>query len=160
MTAVLISLLPYLMPVVTGLLAWVANSISKRNAAAAQESKAVVAGLKLAAIGASLLQKGWDHIGPEVQTALADGTISAEERAAIEASVKELLADATDEATLKEIGDALGLPLAGVVAKVASWLIGKWTQAHDPAITTVSANQFPSPAMILNQGAGPDPTLG
>ena len=120
----------------------------------------MVAGLKLAAIGASLLQKGWDHIGPEVQTALADGTISAEERAAIEASVKELLADATDEATLKEIGDALGLPLAGVVAKVASWLIGKWTQAHDPTITTVSANQFPSPAMVLNQGAGPDPTLG
>jgi hypothetical protein len=151
MSAVLLSFLPYMMPIITGLLAWVANSIAKRNAAAAVESKALAAGLKLAAIGAALLQKGWEHIGPEVQTALADGKIDAAERAVIEASVKELLADATDGATLAEITAALGLPLPGIIAKIASYLIEKWTEAHDPAVATSSANTYPSPAMLLKQ---------
>jgi hypothetical protein len=148
MTAILVSMLPYLVPVITGLLTWLTASIAKKNAAAAQESKAIMAGLKLAAIVGALLQKGWAHIGPEVQTALADGKIDDAERAAIEASVQELLKDATDEATLKEISEALGLPLAGIIAKIASSLIAKWTEAHDPAVATTSANTFPTPAML------------
>jgi hypothetical protein len=161
MAAILAALLPAVLPalgtILTGLLAWAASSIAKKNAASAQESKVLVAGLKLAAIVTALLQKGWEHIGPEVQTALADGKLDAAERAAIESSVQELLKDATDEATLKEIGDALGLPLAGIVAKIASHLIEKWTSAHDPSITTASANAFPTPAML---SASPDVAAG
>jgi len=161
MTAILVSMIPYIVPVVTGLLAWVANSIAKRNSAAAAESKALTAGLKLAAIGAALLQKGWTHIGPEVQTALADGKIDESERATIEASIRELLKDVTDEATLKEISDALGLPLPGVIAKIASYLIEKWTQAHDPVVVTASANTYPTPTMLMDAGMGaPDPEKG
>lgn len=172
MTAILISMIPYLIPVVTGLLTWLTASITRKNAALTKESKAVAAGLKLAATVGSLLQKGWTHIGPEVQTALADGKIDDAERAIIEESVRELLADATDEATLKEIGEALGLPLAGIIAKIASSLIAKWTEAHDPAVVTASANTFPTPDMLSDSpvaggpyismpaGMAPDPTVG
>lgn len=164
MTAILAALIPYLMPVITGLLAWAATAIAKASAASAAEKKAVLAGLKVGAIATSLLQKGWEHIGPEVQAALADGKIDSAERAIIETSVKELLADATDAATLEEIGKALGLPLAGVVAKIAAFLIEKWAAAHDPNVPTASSLAYPTPAMIeapaitLNQGSAPDPT--
>jgi hypothetical protein len=166
MTAIIISMLPYLIPVITGLLTWLTASIAKKNADLSKESKTQAALIKLGVIGVALLQKGWDHIGPEVQTALADGTISTEERATIEASVKELLADATDTGTLEEVGKALGLPLAGVIAWIASFLIGKWTEAHDPAVPASSANTYPTPAMVesapmvVNQGAEPPlPTI-
>lgn len=129
--------------IITGLLGWLAKWIAAKNKADEAKSKAESALFKLAAIGSSLLQKGWTTIGPDLQAALADGKITAEERALIEVKVAALLKDATDADTLKEIADALGLPLAGVVAKIAATLIETWTRAHDPAVPAESKLTYP-----------------
>jgi hypothetical protein len=138
-------LLSILATIVTALLGWVAVIVKNRQAAATNESKAIAAGLKLAAICAALLQKAWGALSPDLQAAFADGKFDNTERAALEIKLQGLLKEVTDEATLAEIGSALGLPLSGVIAKIASYLIGKWTEAHDPAIVTTSANTFPAP---------------
>jgi hypothetical protein len=69
MTAIVLSMLPTLitalLPVVTGLFAWIAASIAKKNATAS-------ALVRLEVIGAALLQKAWSHLGPEIQQGMAD----------------------------------------------------------------------------------------
>jgi hypothetical protein len=147
-------ILGLLVTLVGGLLTYLANSIKNRNAAATAQSKAEAAALKLAAIGASLLQKAWNDLGPKIQAALVDGSMTADERASIEDSVKAMLKDVTDEATLKEIGDALGLPLPGIIAKIAASLIATWTQAHDPLVTSQSKLTYP--VSTEKDLAGPD----
>ena len=146
-------ILGLLVTLVTGLLTWLANSIKNHNAAATEASKAQTAALKLAAIGTALLQKAWGSLSPVLQQSLADGKLTGEERAALEVQVQALLKEVTDEDTLKEIGEALGLPLAGIIAKLASYLIGVWTEAHDTAVPTSSAKTFP----IGSQNAQLDP---
>jgi len=136
-------ILGLLATIITGLLGWLATGIKSRQAAQTAQDKATTALLKLAAIAASLLSKGWGQLSPVLQQAFADGSFSDADRAAVEAAVQKLLKDVTDEATLAEIGSALGLPLPGIIAKIAASLIERWTQAHDPVITTVSANTFP-----------------
>lgn len=151
-----------LTPLIGALISLVALAIgwlTKRAAAAAAAStatsKAQLAGIKLAAIGAAMLGKAWDTLSPRLQVALADGTISAQERAEIETAVKGLLADFTSEDELKGITEALGLPLPGVVAKIASYLIGQFTAAHDPTIPTASAKAYPvADATLAAQGLG------
>ena len=138
--------------IVVMLLGWLATSIKKKQDAGTAQSKAETATLKLAAIGAALLQKAWNDLGPKIQAALADGTMSTEERLAIEASVQSLLSEVTDDATLKSIAEALGLPLPGVIAKIAATLIDIWTKSHDPAVTTQSKLAFP----VAKVDYGPD----
>jgi len=136
-------ILGILATIVTGLLGWLATGIKQRQAAQTAQDKATTALLKLAAIASSLLSKGWTSLSPVLQQAFADGKFDDSDRAKVEEAVRLLLKDATDEDTLKEIGDALGLPLAGLIAKLAASMIEKWTQAHDPAITTTSKLTFP-----------------
>ena len=156
MTGLLALLLSNLMPVlgtlITAGLGYLITVIKARQQAATAADKAALAGLQLAAIGTALLQKAWAKLGPDIQTALADGTFSAEERAGIEARVRELLKEVTDDDTLKSIGDALGLPMAGVIAKIVSYLIGKWTEAHDAAVVTSSAKTFPVASSVADTG--------
>lgn len=156
MTGILTLLLTNLMPVlgtlITAGLAYLLTIIKARQSAATAQSKAEAATLKLAAIGTALLQKAWTDIGPKVQAALADGKLDDAERAAIEASVQALLKDVTDDATLAEIAGALGLPLPGIIAKLAATLIDVWTKSHDPAVTTNSKLAFP----VAKVDYGPD----
>lgn len=115
-----------------------------------KKMKADSAWTKLANIGVALAGKAWDRLGPTVQTALVDGKISAEERATIEKAAMDLLDEVTDRKTLEEIASAVGLPLPGIIAWLASGFIDTWSKAHDPANTTVSAKAFPvqSPAAL------------
>jgi hypothetical protein len=133
--------------IVTALLGLLAAKMQRSkadaDAAAADKSRADLALLRLGTIGVAMLGRAWDRLSPLVQAALADGKITAEERAAIEAAVKGLLSEFTSEDELAEIGRALGLPMAGIIAKIASFLIDRWTQAHDPTVPTVSAKAFP-----------------
>jgi len=117
--------------------------LSKWQTSQSANANANTALVKLGAIALGMAGRAWDKLAPQVQAALADGTISADERAAIEASVKELLKDFTSEDDLKAIGEALGLPLAGIIAKIASMLIEKFAIAHDPTNPAVSALAYP-----------------
>jgi hypothetical protein len=77
--------------------------------------------------------------------------------------VSEIIGEVADANTLKQIASALGLPLAGIISRLTSWLISKWTAAHDPVVTTMSASQFPvaSPPIPVEVGSKtPDPTAG
>lgn len=136
-------LIGVLVSIVTALLGWLAVKVKGAAQASTDKSKTEQAGLKVAALVTAMAGKAWDTLAPKLQAALADGTISPEERSAIEAQVKLLVADFTSEDDLKALADALGLPLPGLIAKIASMLIGIFTSAHDPAINTVSAKAYP-----------------
>jgi mannose/fructose/N-acetylgalactosamine-specific phosphotransferase system component IID len=127
--------------------------LNKIGASVIKANKAQGAMLRVAAIETSLLQKGWTTIGPEIQKDLADGKLDAAETARIEQMIGDLAKDNVDAETLTEIGTALGLPLAGIIAKIAAGLIGTWTAAHDPGVNTTSNLAFP----IAASPAAPDP---
>lgn len=128
---------------ITYLVNRIRKSTEQANLAAVAAGKTASAQIKLAELGASLLGKAWDGLSPMAQRILADGKVTAEERQELEAYAMRLLREATSEAELRELADALGLPLSGIAAKVASFFLGKWTASHDPTVTTESARQFP-----------------
>ena len=148
----LTQILALLATVVTGLLGWLANSIKKKQEASAAQSKAETALLKLAAIAAGMAGRAWSNLSPVVQKAMADGKLDAPERAEIEAKVQELLKDFASADDLKLIADALGIPLPGLVAKIAAMLIEKFAFAHDPTTPNQSRLAFP----VTNDLNGPD----
>jgi hypothetical protein len=149
MSALLASLLPTLVPtlgtILTALLALVLNAIRKKQEADANASKSQIALLKLGEIVATLAGKAWNELSPKIQAALAnDGKIDAAERAEIEVVVASLVKDFTDAASLTEIAKALGLPLPGLIARIAAGIIDIVTKAHDPDIKdSASPAAFP-----------------
>lgn len=128
--------------VVAGL-GWLLTIIRKKAEAEGQKTKAETALLKLGELGLALAGKAWTRIGPKLQAALADGKLTAEERAAIEAEVEALAKELVGEETLAQLGEALGLPLAGVVAKLAAFLIERYAFAHDATTPAVSRLAYP-----------------
>jgi len=145
MPAVLAPLLPSILTALGGL---VVAGLGYLTTIVQKKMKADSAWTKLANIGISLAGKAWDHLGPVVQQALADGKITAEERAAIEKVVQDLVEEDTSKGALEEIAKAVGLPFAGIIARLAADFIDTWTAAHDPANTSVSRLAYPTPAMV------------
>ena len=137
------SILTALAGIITALLGWAANSIRKKQEADAANTKAQTALLKLGAIALAMAGRAWDKLSPDIQAALADGKMSPEERAHIEAEVQALLKDFASADDLEEIGKALGIPLPGLVAKIAAMLIEKFAFAHDASNPAVSAKVYP-----------------
>lgn len=136
----LTGLLGTLASVITALLGWVLVSIRKRQEAQANASKAEIALLKLGEIITTVAGKAWNRLSPKVQEALAnDGRIDAAERAVIEAIVSELVVELTDTDSLTDIAKALGLPMPGLIARIAAGIIDLVTKAHDPGITNSMA---------------------
>jgi preprotein translocase subunit YajC len=138
-------LLGTLASIVTALLGWALVSIRKHQEAQATASKAQIALLKLGEIVTTVAGKAWAELSPKVQAALAnDGKIDAAERAEIEVVVAGLVKDLTDAASLTEIAKALGLPLPGLIARIAAGIIDIVTKAHDPDIkNSASPAAFP-----------------
>ena len=134
------NLLPTVIAVVTAVLGFlgtkVAGSINSKN-------KAEAAALKVAQIALSLAGFIWTKLSAELQTRLADGDLSKDDRQAIidlvTAEIKRL--DISD--TVSEVASALGLPLTSVIGQIVEWLINRWASAHDKSLTTVSAKAFP-----------------
>lgn len=137
------SILAGLASLVTILIGWAVSSLRKKADADTVKSKAETALLKIAAIAASMAQRAWTTLSPKVQLALADGKMSVEERAEIEAAVQVLLKDFTSDDDLKALAEALGLPLPGVIAKITSLIISSFAFAHDPTNPTQSRLAFP-----------------
>ena len=137
-------LLQVLSSLVLALIGWATASIQKKQAADAAKTKAETALLKLAAIGAAMVTDAWQTLAPAVQARVADGNFSAQDRAEIEAMVKGLLDKYTSSEEIQKITEALGLPLAGIIAKIAAYIIDKVTAAHDPDLPdTASPAAFP-----------------
>ena len=147
MSALLASLLPGLLStvgtIVLALFAWLGtkltNSINSKN-------KAEAAAAKVGQIALAIAGNIWSTLSAEIQTRLADGELSKEDRAALAeivlAEIKKL--DIGD--TVEEIAKALGLPLTSVIGTIVEWLVNRYTSAHDAANTSVSAKAYPLPA--------------
>jgi uncharacterized membrane protein YebE (DUF533 family) len=149
----LTGILGALASIVTALLGWALVSIRKHQEAQANASKTQIAILKLGEIVTTLAGKAWSRLSPKIQEALAnDGKIDAAERAVIEAIVSELVMEFTDTESLTEIAKALGLPLPGIIARIAAGIIDLVTKAHDPGI---AASMSPA-AFPVSDFTGPD----
>lgn len=131
--------------VVGALLGWLLMVIRKKQEASAAQTKAETAILKLSEIAAMLAGKAWAELSPKVQAAFAnDGKIDPTERAEIETVIAKLVEEFTDAASLKEIASALGLPMPGIIARIAAYIIDMVTKAHDPEIlNSMSPSAFP-----------------
>lgn len=136
-------LLTGLISIVAGLISLAAIKLRAAAAAAEQKSKGERALMQVGVLVTSLLGRAWDKLSPQIQAAIADGQVTAEERAALEKAVEALLADLVTQDDLRSLAEALGLPLPGLVAKIASMLLDTFTKAHDPSIPAVSSLAFP-----------------
>ena len=137
-------LLTVVMSLVTALFGWLATSLKKKADAETANSKAQTAILKLGEIGLAMVTDAWQTLAPAVQQRLADGNFSAQDRADIEAMVGTLLEKYTSSGEIQKITEALGLPLPGIIAKLAAFIIDRVTKAHDPEIlTSASPAAFP-----------------
>lgn len=129
--------------VVLALLGWLANSIRKKSEADSKKTRAETALLKLAAIATGMAVRAWNALSPVAQAAFAnDGKWDDVERKQFEDKVQEILKDFASADDLKEICEALGIPLAGIVSKIAAMLIEKFAFAHDPEILSQSPLAF------------------
>lgn len=139
-----------LTPIIAGLIAvigavfaWLSRRIAVSQEAAAERSRAETAGLRLAAIGLAMVGDLWNELSREFQLRIADGKIDADDREAFRQLVASKIETYTSAEELKKIAEALGLPLPGIIARVAEYVIDRLTRAHDPSITDVSAKAYP-----------------
>jgi hypothetical protein len=136
-------ILPALGSILVALLGYLTTWLKRKAEAETNASKAQTALLKLGNIAVAMAGRAWDALGPIVQQSLADGKMTAEERSQIEAKVEALLKDFASADDLADIASALGLPLPGLIAKIAAMIIEKFAFAHDPANITQSKLAFP-----------------
>lgn len=147
-------LLGALVTILGSLLSWAAVKVGKAADAAKQEKSAQAALLRVAALASTLVGRAWDTLAPQVQAAIADGKVTAEERAALERAIRGLVGQFVTEDELAALAKALGLPLPGLVAKLASMVLDTFTKAHDPDVPTESALAFPVSAAPAFSDAG------
>ena len=148
-------LLTIVVSLVTGLFGWLATSLRKKAEADTAASKATTALLKLGEIALAMATDAWQTLAPAVQARLADGTFSAQDRAEIEAMVGTLIGKYTSSDELAKITSALGLPLPGIIAKIAAFIIDRVTRAHDPEILdSQSPLAFPVSTRITDVSDG------
>jgi hypothetical protein len=139
------------------LIGWVGTKVAARQTADAKKTRAETALLQLAQLVTMLAGKAWDRLSPKVQAALADGRVTPEERAGIEAEVKAILAEGGEQLTsadeLGKIASALGLPMAGLIARIAAGIIDMVTRSHDPDLVEDSAapTAFPVGAELSDE---------
>lgn len=136
-------LLGGLLSIISALIGWALLKVKNAAAAAEQTNKTQATLLKLASLVTAMTGRAWDRLAPKVQAIIADGQVTAEERVALEAEVRLLVAEFATEDDLKQMATILGLPLPGLIAKIATMMLDTFTKAHDPNNQTVSALAFP-----------------
>lgn len=140
--------------VIGAVFAWLSRRIADSQAAAAERSRAETAALRLGAIGLAMVGDLWNELSREFQLRIADGKIDADDREAFRQLVAGKIEKYTSADELKTIAEALGLPLPGIIARVAEYVIDRLTRAHDPSITDVSAKAYPVDAEPAFTDAG------
>jgi hypothetical protein len=141
--------------ILTGLFAWLAKKIAAAQSASAEASRAQTAQLQLAAIGLAMVGDLWNELSREFQLRIADGKIDADDRQAFRDLIQSRIEKYTSADELRKIAEALGLPLPGIIAKVAEYVIDRLTKAHDPSTPDVSAKAYPvdEPAAAFDVGS-------
>ena len=132
-----------LVVVVGALFTWLARKVAASQDASAEKSRAETAGLRLAAIGLAMVGDLWNELSREFQLRIADGKIDADDREAFRTLIASRIETYTSAEELKKIAEALGLPLPGIIARVAEYVIDRLTKAHDPLTPEVSAKAYP-----------------
>jgi hypothetical protein len=144
MEAILIPLLNALLPtvvtLVTAVLGWFGTKLAKSMESKNQAEKAAAT---IGQFALGLAGDIWTSINPVIQGALADGSISAAERAAILKAVTDRLGQVDVSDTVSGLAKALGLPLSSVIGTITEWLIGHFAKAHDPDVPTASSLPYP-----------------
>ena len=138
-------ILSIVVTIITGLLGWAATSLKKKADADAAASKAATAVVKLGQIGLAMATDAWQTLAPAIQARLADGSFSADDRKDVEGMVAQLLSKYTSSDELTKITSALGLPLPGIIAQIAAFIIDRVTKAHDPDLLTGTASPMAFP---------------
>lgn len=139
----LLTLFGLLATVITGLLTYLSKKIGAANEAAAAQSSASAAMIRLGAIGFAMVGDLWTTFSAEFQKRIADGQIDADDRAAFRALITTKVEQYTSREELEKLAVAARLPLPGIIAWLAEYAIDRLTQAHDTRNTTVSAGAFP-----------------
>jgi hypothetical protein len=132
-----------LTPLLSGLIIVIGALLTRvaGKLAAAKEQDAAWA--KLANVGLAIAGDVWTAMSADLQAAIADGKITSAERDALKRAAMEQVARFTSSDELAKIATALGLPLPTVIGWVGEYLIDRFTKAHDPVVTTVSAGAYP-----------------
>ena len=156
-----------LTPVITILLtlaasafSWAKLKIAKANEAAAQKENAAAAFVRLGAIAFAMAGELWGVLSAEFQTRIADGKIDADDRAAFKSIIEQKIEKFTSKAELEKLAKAANLPLPGVIAWVAEYVIDRITKAHDASNSSVSAKAFPAVENPLGDAYGNEVTGG
>jgi hypothetical protein len=126
-----------------GLLAWVSRKVAAAQTASAEKSRGELALLRVAAIAMAMAGDLWNELAREFQVRVADGSIGPGDREAFRQIVAAKIEEYTSADELAKLAAALGLPLPGLIAKVAEFIIDRVTKAHDVTIQDVSAKAFP-----------------
>lgn len=142
--AILAAILPQILPTIFtlfgGVITWAA---AKLAASATSKNKAVAAAANIGNVGLSIANSIWTKVAPEVQAALADGVLTADERAHLISLVTVEVTGIDVNGTVSKIASDLGLPLSGVIGTIAEWVINHYAQAHDQNNPNVSDMSFP-----------------
>lgn len=151
-----------LTPILTGLVLVIGLLIQKAIAAVGQAKETDNTLKKLEVLGLAIAGDVWNAMSFEFQAAIADGSISAEERAKLKVLVQVQIEKYTSSEELSKVAKTLGLPVPSVIGWVGEWLIDRFTKAHDQANSEVSSSAYPLTIESLVNGNGtevgdPDP---
>ena len=132
-----------LTPLLSGLVLVVGYLLQRVTAKMAAAKEQDAAWTKLGNLGLAIAGDVWNQMSAEFQAAIADGKITDAERAALKQVAMAQVSKYTTSDELAKIATTLGLPLPTVIGWVGEWLIDRFTKAHDPAVTSVSAAAYP-----------------
>jgi hypothetical protein len=141
-----ISILPLisaLATIVTGLFAWLGRKIGAANDAAKDKSTVEAAFIRLGAVAFAMAGDLWTKLSTEYQTRIADGSFDAADREAFKTIIGREIERYTSREELVKLAEATKLPLPGVIAWVAEWIIDRLTKANDPDIVAVPSMYAP-----------------
>jgi hypothetical protein len=135
--------LALLATIVTGILGYLSRKIAAANDAARNQATVQAAMVRLGAIAFAMAGDLWDELSREFQARVADGTFDADDRAAFKALIQRKIEHYTTKEELEKLAVAARLPMPGILAWVAEWVIDRLSKAHDPNVTEVAAGAFP-----------------
>lgn len=127
--------------IIGALLTWLLAKLSKSTAAGSAANQLVT-------LADSVRQKVWDALTPEVQTKIATGDWKRAQSNVVDAVQKAVL-DAVGQGAITSLAKALNLPAATVIGTIATYVVEHFLAAHDPMVSSVSANVYPVSPPIM-----------
>lgn len=139
----LLPLITTLATIITGLFTWLGRKIGAANDAAKNKANAEAAFIRLGAVAFAMAGDLWTILSNEFQVRIADGTFDKADRDAFKEIINRQIEKYTSREELEKLAAATGLPLPGVIAWIAEWVIDRLTKANDPDIMEVPSMYAP-----------------